>query len=45
MKRTPRNADYTKNYNRNLVLRLLRHRQMSRADLAAASGLTRASVS
>lgn len=45
MARIPHNADYTKAYNRNLILKLLRRTPMSRADLARMSGLTRASVS
>lgn len=38
----PRNADYTKEYNRKAVLRILRNKTMSRAELARATGLTRA---
>jgi len=45
MSRIPHNADYTKSYNRNLILKLLRKAPLSRADLARTSGLTRASVS
>lgn len=44
MKRA-RNADYTKEYNRKEVLRLLRRTPMSRAELARATGLTRAATS
>lgn len=40
-----RNADYTKEYNRKAVLRILRRNSMSRAELARATGLTRASTS
>ncbi len=40
-----RNADYTKEYNRKEVLRILRHRPMSRAELARTTGLTRATTS
>lgn len=41
----PRNADYTKEYNRKAILRILRHNAMSRAELARATGLTRAATS
>src|SRR5699024_8746902 len=41
----PRNADYTKEYNRKAVLRILRHNAVSRAELARATGLTRAATS
>lgn len=40
-----RNAEYTKEYNRKLVLRLLRKNPVSRAEIARLTGLTRASVS
>ena len=40
-----RNADYTKEYNRKLVLRLLRYQPLSRAEIARRTGLTRASTS
>lgn len=40
-----RNADYTKEYNRKLVLRLLRYQPLSRAEIARKTGLTRASTS
>lgn len=40
-----RNADYTKEYNRKTVLRILMHQAMSRAELARTTGLTRASIS
>lgn len=39
------NADYIKQYNRKAVLRLLRREPMSRAQLARATGLTRAATS
>ncbi len=42
---TPRNAEYTKQYNQKLFLRLLHREPMSRADLARKIGLTRASAS
>ncbi|MGM9589347.1 MAG: hypothetical protein ACI3V0_04140, partial [Faecousia sp.] len=42
MAQKPRNADYTKEYNRKAILRILRHKAMSRAELARATGLTRA---
>lgn len=45
MAQKPRNADYTKEYNRKSVLRILRHNAMSRAELARATGLTRAATS
>ena len=45
MAQKPRNADYTKEYNRKAVLRILRHTAMSRAELARATGLTRAATS
>ena len=45
MAQKPRNADYTKEYNRKAVLRNLRHSAMSRAELARATGLTRAATS
>lgn len=45
MSRIPRNAEYTKEYNRKLVLRLLRGAPRSRADLARAIGLSREGVS
>ena len=40
MTQRPRNADYTKEYNRKAVLRILRRQAMSRAELARATGLT-----
>lgn len=40
-----RNAEYTKNYNRKLVLNLLINKPASRADLARLTGLSRASLS
>ncbi len=45
MVKKARNADYTREYNRKEVLRILRHNPMSRAELARATGLTRASTS
>lgn len=45
MAQKPRNADYTKEYNQKSVLRNLRHSAMSRAELARATGLTRAAAS
>ncbi len=45
MGQKPRNADYTKEYNRKAVLRILRRTAMSRAELARATGLTRAATS
>ncbi len=41
----PRNAEYTKQYNQKLFLRLLHREPMSRADIARKIGLTRASAS
>lgn len=40
-----RNADYTKEYNRKAVLKILRRNAMSRAELSRATGLTRAATS
>ena len=40
-----RNAEYTKEYNRKVVLRLLREKPVSRAELARLTGLTRAATS
>lgn len=40
-----RNAEYTREYNRKEVLRILRRSSMSRAELARATGLTRAATS
>ena len=45
MTQKPRNADYTREYNRKAVLRILRRQTMSRAELARATGLTRAAAS
>ena len=45
MKTRVRNAEYTKNYNRKLVLNLLINNPASRADLARLTGLSRASLS
>jgi predicted NBD/HSP70 family sugar kinase len=40
-----KNAGYTKEYNRQQILRLLRQQPQSRADLARQTGLTRAAIS
>ncbi len=40
-----RNADYTKEYNRKLFMRLLRYHPLSRAEIARRTGLTRACTS
>jgi len=45
MGRNPRNKEYTKEYNRKMLVRLLRIAPMSRADLARELGLTRAATS
>lgn len=45
MPKIARNAEYTKEYNRKLILRLLRTQPMSRAEIARQTGLTRASTS
>lgn len=45
MSTVARNAEYTKEYNRKLVLRLLRQQPMSRAEIARQTGLTRACTS
>lgn len=45
MSQKARNADYTKEYNQKAILRHLRHQAMSRAELARATGLTRAGTS
>lgn len=45
MSRNPRNAEYTKEYNRKMLLRLLRTAPISRAELARQLGLTRAAAS
>ncbi|MBQ2927481.1 MAG: ROK family transcriptional regulator [Oscillospiraceae bacterium] len=45
MAQKPRNADYTKEYNRKAAVRILRRNAMSRAQLARATGLTRAATS
>lgn len=45
MGRNPRNAEYTKEYNRKMLLKLLRNSPMSRAELARQLGLTRAATS
>lgn len=45
MPKAPRNAEYTKEYNRKTVLRLLRSGSMSRAEIARRMGLTRATLS
>lgn len=41
----PRNAEYTKSYNKKTFLRLLRRAKLSRADAARALGLSRAASS
>ena len=45
MAKNTRNAEYTKKYNRNLFLRLLRIAPMSQAEIARKMGLTRSAVS
>lgn len=45
MAKNTRNAEYTKKYNRNFFLRLLRAESMSQAEIARKMGLTRAAVS
>ena len=45
MPKTPRNAEYTKEYNQKTVMKLLRTGAMSRAEIARRMGLTRASIS
>lgn len=45
MVKNTRNAEYTKKYNRNLFLRLLRMEPTSQAELARKTGLTRSAVS
>lgn len=45
MMRTPHNAEYTKAYNRNSFLKLLRQQPMSRAEISHELGLTRAAAS
>lgn len=45
MARNARNAEYTKQYNRKLFLRLLRSSPLSRAQIARRTGLTRAAAS
>lgn len=45
MPKTPRNAEYTKEYNRKTVLKFLRTGAMSRAEIARRMGLTRATLS
>ena len=45
MPQKARNADYTKEYNQKAVLSHLRRQAMSRAELARATGLTRAGTS
>lgn len=42
---TPRNAEYTKEFNRKLFIRLLRQQPLSRAEIARRTGLTRAAAS
>lgn len=45
MGKSPRNAEYTKDYNRKMFIRLLRSGPMSRAEIARRLGLTRAATS
>lgn len=45
MAKNTRNAEYTKKYNRNLFLRLLRMEPMPQAEIARKMGLTRSAVS
>lgn len=45
MVKKTRNAEYTKEYNRKMFLRILRSTPMSRADIARKMGLTRAATS
>lgn len=45
MAQKARNAGYTKEYNQKSILRILRRQPMSRAELARATGLTRAATS
>ena len=45
MAKNTRNAEYTKEYNRRMFLRILRTTPMSRADIARRMGLTRAATS
>lgn len=45
MVKNTRNAEYTKEYNRKMFLRILRMTPMSRADIARKMGLTRAATS
>ena len=45
MGKNTRNAEYTKKYNRNLFLRLLRMDSLSQAEMARKMGLTRSAVS
>lgn len=45
MPQKARNADYTREYNRKALMRILRSNPMSRAELARATGLTRATTS
>lgn len=44
MKTDARNADYTKEYNRHMFLRLLRSRPMSRVEITKELGLTRSAT-
>ncbi len=41
----PRNSEYTKKYNRNQFIRILRHEALSRSQLARKLGLTRSAAS
>lgn len=40
-----RNAGYTKDFNQKLILSLLRHQSLSRADIARVTGLSRSAIS
>jgi len=44
MGQNPRNAEYVKEYNRKMLLRLLRMQPMSRSELARRMGVTRAAT-
>ena len=45
MNRNTRNAEYTKEYNRKAILRLLRRENLSRIEIARRTGLSRAAIS
>lgn len=44
MKNNPRNSAYTKNFNRNLLIRIIHKEPLSRAELSRKTGLTRAAI-